>query len=373
MKMSEQRRRTEGKVQSKDACRSAGPDMVRSRNTGRSAGLDIVRSAAVFFVVSVHFFYNNGYYSQELEGVNMFLMTAMRWLFYSCVPLFIILSGFLLNRKKPDRAYYMKIFRILGEYLLACILCNLFKTIYQGKELSFDGWIYSVLDFSAAPYSWYVSMYTGLFLLIPFLNKAYGNSETPKKQKQILILTMLFITALPGIVNYQHSYLPAWWPRLYPVTYYFIGCYLAEFRFKPAKWKCALGIAALSLGEAVISFLTVTDKNKFNWNFPAGYGALPTVGIAVLVFLMLYQIEIHNRLVKKVFYTISACSLSIYLLSWMADQIIYQQFNQKVPFIPDKLGWYFVIVPLVFVSTLIPAYLCHKLTELPGMAKKRLE
>lgn len=357
MIMSEQKNGTKGRVKSKDA--------------GRSAGLDIVRSAAVFFVVSVHFFYNNGYYSQELEGVNMFLMTAMRWLFYSCVPLFLILSGFLMNRKKPDKAYYMKIFRILGEYLMACILCNLFKTVCQDKELDFAGWIYSILDFSAAPYSWYVSMYTGLFLLIPFLNKAYGGPEVPKKHKQILLLSMLFITALPGIINYEHSYLPAWWPRLYPFTYYFIGCYLAEFRLKPAKWKCALGIAALSFGQAAVSFMTVTDKNKFNWNFPSGYGALPTVGIAVLVFLMLYRIEIHNWLVKKIFFVVSACSLSIYLLSWIADQIIYKQFNQKVAFIPDKLGWYFVIVPLVFASTLIPAYLCHKLVNIPGIALKQ--
>lgn len=302
----------------------------------------------------------------------MFFMTAMRWLFYSCVPLFLILSGFLLNRKKPEKSYYIKIFRILGEYLLACILCNLFKTIYMGKELGAADWIYSILDFSAAPYSWYVTMYTGLFLLIPFLNLAYGRDTAPKKQKQILLASMLFITAMPGIINYEQAILPAWWPRIYPITYYFIGCYLAEYKPKTPKWICALGAVLLALGQAAISF-AVADEGKFNWSFPNGYGALPTVGIAVLIFLLFYRIDVRIKWLRKLFFAVSACSLSLYLLSWIADQIVYKEFNRAVTYIPDKLGWYFVIVPTVVGLTVIPAWLCHKLVELPGYIKKRLE
>ena len=69
---------------------------------------------------------------------------------------------------------------------------------WAGKEL---------LAFTGAPHAWYVEMYIGLFLLILFLNVLY-HGLTSRRQKQVLILTLLAVTALPALTNLYHSCFP---------------------------------------------------------------------------------------------------------------------------------------------------------------------
>ncbi|MEG2679735.1 MAG: acyltransferase [Oscillospiraceae bacterium] len=314
----------------------------------RVGGLDFVRCVAVFFVLSVHFFMNGGFYDTPLIGGKLLLATAVRWLFFSCVPLFILLTGFLQNRKKAGKAYYRKILRILFEYLVICVICNLFRILYLGETLSLTNWIGSILKFSAAPYAWYVNFYIGLFLLIPFLNLIY-NGLTTQKGKQLLLGTLLLLTALPAAVNGVLPIFPDWWTRIYPLCYYFIGCYLAEYRPRVNRFLCVAGVGIIALLEAIFSFW-YAKGGVFSSTVPFDYGALPTVALSVLLFLALYDVHL-GKLSGKVAAHISDWALSIYLISWVFDKLFYPPLISAVPLFSDRLPFYFVVVPLVFLCS----------------------
>ena len=79
----------------------------------RSPAADLIRILAFILVISVHFFMNNGFYSQTVAGKRMFIMTLMRSFFIICVPLFITLSGYLLRKKKLEKSYYKRISKII--------------------------------------------------------------------------------------------------------------------------------------------------------------------------------------------------------------------------------------------------------------------
>jgi len=49
-------------------------------------------------------------------------------------------------------------------------------------------------------YSWYVNMYIGCFLLIPFLNLLW-NSLSSQESRRILVIVLLVLTALPSVLN----------------------------------------------------------------------------------------------------------------------------------------------------------------------------
>lgn len=66
----------------------------------RIFGLDLIRFLAIFSVISVHFFLNNGFYSFPVKGGRMFISINLRWLFFSGVPLFLLLTGYLNNKKR---------------------------------------------------------------------------------------------------------------------------------------------------------------------------------------------------------------------------------------------------------------------------------
>ena len=69
----------------------------------RVAGLDIIRALAVLFVISVHYFKNTIFYSIPMTGKTMIILNSLRWLFFICVPLFMILTGYLSRNKEPNR------------------------------------------------------------------------------------------------------------------------------------------------------------------------------------------------------------------------------------------------------------------------------
>ena len=148
--------------------------------TKRSPAADIIRIFAFFCVTSVHFFLNNGFYSTVVEGKRMFVMTIMRSFFIICVPLFLTLSGYLLRKKQLEKKYYGKISRIIITYILASLFCVLYSVVFLKQDLTVKSVFLNILNFTAAPYSWYVEMYLGLFLLIPFLNIIYNSLPSRK-------------------------------------------------------------------------------------------------------------------------------------------------------------------------------------------------
>ena len=88
----------------------------------RNYSLDIIRILATFFVVSVHFFLHTGFYAQPVEGKRMLVMVIMRTLFMTCIPLFLMLTGYLMNKKKLNLKYFKGIIKTLTIYILAKIL-----------------------------------------------------------------------------------------------------------------------------------------------------------------------------------------------------------------------------------------------------------
>lgn len=101
-----------------------------------------------------------------------------------------------MKNKTLNKKYYLGISRVLIIYLLDSILYLGYNAIYNDTAFSIRNIVKSILYFDIG-YSWYIEMYIGLFLMIPFINLIYNNLKN-KKQKQILILTMFVLTSFQG-------------------------------------------------------------------------------------------------------------------------------------------------------------------------------
>lgn len=335
----------------------------------RSSGADIVRCFALFCVVSVHFFLHTGFYYHEISGTRMFLMTSMRSFFMICVPLFMTLSGYLMCNKRPEKAYFFKITKTLVIYLLASIVCVAFRILYWDPDYSIKEGIIQLLAFEAAPYGWYVEMYIGLFLVCPFLNLIWQGLQA-RKQKQLLLLVFLFLTAAPSLVNVYHltnpgfwrqpsssdyytQLIPEYWEDLYPLTYYFLGCYLREYPLKLKKSHHLLWI--------VFSFFAIGLYNVYrSWgaDFVTGpwsdHGSLLTFIQTLLVFDFLVRLDFPPLCpgIKKCLATASDLCFGAYLVSWIFDMLLYKALTDHVTDVPRLLEYYFLIVPVVYILSL---------------------
>lgn len=336
----------------------------------RNASMDIIRIVAAFTVLSVHFFLHNGFYSQIVEGVPMYIMVLMRTLFSVCVPLFMILTGYLMSHKTLSRKYYSGISKTLIVFVLATLACMIFKTVHDNEPFSLKSFILGTLDFTGANYSWYIEMYIGLFLLVPFLNLAYNKLKN-KRQKQVLVLTLVFLTIIPtlfNIFNFDNpawwsdpkssdtfaKLVPSWWMGFYPIAYYFTGCYIREYGIR-LKTRSMLVLFLL----AILIFGTFNFYRSYGTTFKSGiyvywYGFEPYI-LSVLLFVLLSRIKTNNmnEKVKFVLWKVSDLALGIYLISYIFDMLVYPVLNEKITTMTDRLPFYFVTVPIVFICSML--------------------
>lgn len=300
----------------------------------------------------------------------MYGLVTLRTAFMVCVPLFIILTGYLMSKKELCRKYYKGIVKTISIYVLASICCILFSIFYQHQEVSFKEAIFKIFNFTGASYSWYVNMYIGLFLLIPFLNILWKGIKD-KRGKLALIVSLLICCTLPSILNIfdfftpgfwqnpqisttYNNLVPNWWTAIYPIAYYFIGAYLKEFDIKIKISKNILFFILSVLLFGLFNYYR-SYSDVFQWGTYNGWGGFQNVIMSVLFFSILLHLDLKRlpRILKVIIMKVSEISLGIYLVSSIFDQYAYPQLIEQVSSIPDRIKYYPFIVPFVFVSSAV--------------------
>lgn len=326
----------------------------------RFIGLDIIRTLAIFSVIAGHFFVLNTPFRQTVfDGNTMFLQGFSYLLFNALgVPLFIMMTGYLnINKVKCDRRYYRGMFRVIISYLLFSIITILFRKYCLYESFSWFDWGRKILDFSAIPYGWYIEMWIGLYILTPFLNLLY-KAIPSKQQKQILIVSLFALTALPDLFNRYGLYVvPGFWQKIFPLTFFFIGTYIREFELNFNKRQAIIAIFAIITICAINPvFNMIFVKNHTMIQIAGGSNGVFGTIVAALTFILLYRQNIKNIYISKSLTKISLLSLDMYLCCYIFDKIYYPYFLDKYFINQSQFGWFFfVIVPLVFISSFLVA------------------
>ncbi len=334
----------------------------------RSVNVDALRVFSCLSVISVHFFLNGGFYYQPLAGPEMCTMLCLRCLFIICVPLFIMLTGYLQKNKTPGPEHYKKIGRVLCIYVLSALACGIYRYL-RGQYDSVWKILLGILDFKAAKYGWYVEMYLGLFLLIPFLNLIYLHLNT-KKEKRLLLCVLLLMTSLPMLLNVfrfgdaawwseprlsteYHRLLPQWWVGVYPVTFYFLGAYLRDHPLKLSRPLLA-ALTLLSVGVSAAFNYWRSRPGTFVWGSWNDWHSPFTVITAVLVFSFFLPAGkelVSPKPVAAALRFLSEISFGIYLVSFIFDDRFYPILAEHVPDIPSRLAYMPLMVLCVFVAS----------------------
>lgn len=320
----------------------------------RDFGLDLTRAAAAVLVMSVHFFMNTGYYNFPIDGPVMVLAAVLRMVCMVCVPLFLLLTGYLCSGRGWSPGYYRRLLPVLLIYGLAGIACMAYRTVWGGEEITLLDGIRRLLEFSAAPYAWYVEMYIGLFLLIPFVNAAWRGLD--ERGRLALTVTLLTVTALPTVSNALWHLLPGWWTGLYPLTYYVLGAWLRDHPVRMAGWKLALGwlglAAAVGLLMGAVRWGQTFAYAEFNY-----WGSLFVTGETVCAFSLLRRAD-GARVPAPARWCvrqIARLALPIYLMSYIVDRLIYPLLTARVPTMAGRLLWMPAVVPAVLVCSALLA------------------
>ena len=167
-------------------------------NPAREFGADVIRIVACLMVLTLHFFLRNGFYYREMRDFWGILAIAVRTLSLCCIPLFVMLTGYLKCRKPFSVKYYRSILPILTSYLIISLLHLAFRILILKESHTVSEWFLEFCDCKLSTYGWYVGMYAGLFLLTPLLNLVWTGCPTKRAHLGVVLTVVtyaLFLTA----------------------------------------------------------------------------------------------------------------------------------------------------------------------------------
>ena len=350
-------------------------DALKPNQAGRDLNLDLIRCVAILHLLGIHFIAGTGWYALPNTDVLMALVNILRALFITCVALFLFLSGYLCSKKELSARYYLGLVRIYVIYILACIPCLLVKALYLHEPMDLHYVLGSIVNHYACDYSWYVSMYTGLFLMIPFLNLAYNGLRT-RRQKLVLVWTFIFLGNGPSLLNIKHILFNFWFRDFYPLAYYFIGAYFREYRPRIRPRKALLLLLAAATAAGLVNFF-YSRPDIFLWESFIWPSSFESLIVGCLVFILYLNLDLSRcpAWLSRAISTVSMLSFPVFLLSYVTDTLSHpllrsliaspmQRFWLMVPWILGSLG---VTMLMAYVLNLIakPAIkgLCALLTR----------
>lgn len=303
----------------------------------RNYNLDLIKSIAIFFVIFAHYFLNTGFYTIEYTNKITTVSFVLKSLSITCVPLFLIVTGYLMNQKEPSKKYYLNLIITLLKYILISVICLIVRKFILHDHTTIKHLIIGIFTFETNPYSWYVNMYIGLYILIPSLNIIIKNIKDNKKLFMFNIVLLSLLTSIPKFINY--------WGIIYPINYYFIGAYIKHYRPEIKKYINVFFVICCIFLELIISHFIGLNASIFN-----NYGMIINLIKSICLFLLLNSFQIKER--TKALEVISKHTLSIYLFSFVIDTIIYKNFNQHFITYEERFFNIYIVV-LIFTLSLI--------------------
>jgi len=315
----------------------------------RNLNLDIIRAAAIFLVLVAHVFISIGYPGESLRGAVDILPLSLWIISHACIPMFLMLSGWLAKDKTLSARYYLGLVRIVVVYVICSALCVVFRGVYLHEPIGLRYALGSIINFYACDYAWYACMYIGLFLLIPFLNLIYNGLES-KGKRLALICTMFALSSLPSLMNQHIQLYSIWWDRLFPITYYFLGAYLCDYRPRISAGKALLlTLAALFVFSAFDVFM-YKDHAAAILAVTNEHYQVFFVGLLAFVAMLGIDAASLPRGLSRAIVRISELSYAVYLLSWISDTFIHGLVTEKLGSIYARCT---LILPAALVSFVI--------------------
>ena len=336
----------------------------------RSMNMDIIRCIALFFVLAVHFCTHCNIYNAGYTGFAAFFTDMLRTLYVPALALFIMLNGFFQYKRSLSGSYYLGILRLYEMYVLCSVLNLLYSRFYLGQPMGLRDMVSAIVNYGASEYSWYILLYNGLFLLIPFLNLSYNALEY-RGHKRVLILSLFFLSALPfSFLNAFVNLNSYWWQRIWPIMFYFMGAYFGQYRQKVNAKKCGLVFLAVLLVFSAYNYFLYNLSSPLYGiapgNFRYTHESLQNAVMTPLLFLWVMNIDMSRwpRFIGSLAATVSKYSYGAFLFSSITDSFVYIWLNRFVPDVQLRYFFFPIALPISYAAAVFLSFLADKAVNL---------
>jgi surface polysaccharide O-acyltransferase-like enzyme len=218
-------------------------------------GADSIRIIATFAVIATHVVTDLVMNINTIGTGSWWFGNLLDTLCRPAVPLFIMLSGYLLLSPKEESIseFFKKRFiKIAFPFLIWCGIYYAWDWYWWGKDITWDYVFSSFVKAKVYTHLYFIPLILGLYAITPFLRKLIQTIS----QKQFVYL-MIFFLALGLVLNFMNKWLPFGHTSFNTFTLFFphIGYYLLGYYFRDKKFSFSQQ-KVLSTILIILTFIT---------------------------------------------------------------------------------------------------------------------
>ena len=308
----------------------------------RYFGIDLIRVFACYLVMQTHAgeLYYIGPTGALLKDEKNKWPGVLNSLARICVPLFVMISGYLLLPMKTDYTTFLKkrFTRISFPFLFFCIAYDIYYYIrgFYDLKTMFINIPKILINFGTElGHLWYMYMIMGIYLFIPIISPWV---KTAQKEHFYYYFAIWFVSLFDVYIHYIY---PEVWGEAYwnntslfqsfigNFGYAILGCFI-KLHLKENNLYI-LGIILYIIGSGITmgGFFFRRPKAEtckeieLTWHFNTINVAMATFGM----FLLLRKVECKNKKIATIFNDIALKSYGMYLIHIFFLQFFNYLFN----------------------------------------------
>ena len=282
----------------------------------RNYGIDLLRIIAMFFVVVLHSLGQGGVLSNTaLNSVQYKFSWLLEIFAYCAVDIFALISGYVSYNGKEKKTNYSKYINIWLQVVFYGLLVTLIFNIISPEIVSRRDYFIVLFPVTNGLY-WYFTAYTGLFILMPFINKCINNcdNETLRKIFISILLTFSVFDTIAERFELSNGYSFIW-----IVLMYILGAIMKKCEIgKQMKfYQASIGILIFYIVTWLYKIYGIerTILNvKITKNLFVSYTSPTVLGVAILYIIGVSKIN-FNIVLQNLIKFAASSTFAIYILN----------------------------------------------------------
>lgn len=305
----------------------------------RNSGMDILRILAMLFICALHCDERGLGVHVGVDAVSQGVHAMWMNVVLMGVNLFMLITGYCCIGASWRLSRYVSMYFQVAFYSVGfMVLMHVLP--FESHEWMWEVIMKRCMDLPLAGGYWYFTVYTGLFFIMPFLNKLICSLS--KKQLRLLVLACVFAFSFLNIGGGK------WIAQGGMNLIWMMGCYimgayirLEEVRIKPII--SLLGFVVLIIASAVLK--------EFVPSLARDYTSPVFLGACVCLVFFFSQIRIKHEGVRAMLAWVSTFAFGVYLfhchhLTWgVSSKIIL-----RMGFAIDFAWWGWVMIPVAIYA-----------------------
>jgi len=216
-----------------------------------------LRGLSALAVIAIHVVSYNIYIVHP--NVLVFITIFINSVSHFAIPMFVILSGFLLFHKYHDKTISLKEFYLsqLGKIIPPFLIFSVFYSIVNGHSFNINHLpvtIIKIVSGRSSGHLWFLPLIIQLYLIYPLLHRAYLYAKTRNNVYHV-VLGLIFFQIVFDIfdlfMRFLYSSLPiqGMLRRIFVshLSYFFFGLYIRDNYSAFKKWLSSLRLSVICI------------------------------------------------------------------------------------------------------------------------------